>query len=362
MEQNYKQRSQPASTKRTQVRNTSDYFEEEEYDDYLPSRMPRSAIRYRVDMRTEPGFQTEDDEYIESSPNDEYTPYVSRARTSTGRSTNAAGAARSTTGRHTSSIRRTTSDDDIMARQTTGGRRSSNQTTGRNTTTGRQTRAVPAVRANSPTSGRVQAAPVRRTGPYASTSSSPARASRRSTSISTDDIQTGPGYSTNMNLPVPQDRPHYRQQHRVRFHWLVYVGLAMLFVTLGWLALTSLLRWCSVTLDDWRYGRPRTFQTDAYVGHSDSKTNPSHFIVVNLQRRVEIIEIPGGDASKAKIYTGPVLMGQDQDLAPVTLTFEDVNGDGKTDMIVNVQNSRFAYINDKGGFRPARDNEHGQLN
>ncbi len=74
---------------------------------------------------------------------------------------------------------------------------------------------------------------------------------------------------------------------------------------------------------------------------------------MNLNRRVLIIELPGGESSKAKIYNGPILIGQGQDLAPVTLTFQDVNGDGLVDMIVNVQDAHFVYINDSGTFRPS---------
>src|SRR2546425_1583080 len=44
----------------------------------------------------------------------------------------------------------------------------------------------------------------------------------------------------------------------------------------------------------WHYGRPRTFQTDAVVGHNDSAASPSHFIAINLNRHVEVIECPGG--------------------------------------------------------------------
>ena len=58
---------------------------------------------------------------------------------------------------------------------------------------------------------------------------------------------------------------------------------------------------------------------------------------------------------------GPTLVGADQDLAVVTLTFKDVNGDGMLDMIVNLQDSHFVFINDNGQFRPARPGENIQL-
>lgn len=146
-----------------------------------------------------------------------------------------------------------------------------------------------------------------------------------------------------------------------RFHWLVFVGIAMIVMLAGWMLLSMVMSWWQVTQDDIHYGRPRTYQTDQAVGHNDSSSNPSHFIALNLNRHIEIIEFPGGDATKARIYIGPVLIGQGQDLSVVTLTFKDVNGDGKPDMIVNVQDSRFVFINENNTFRPARAGENVQL-
>lgn len=137
---------------------------------------------------------------------------------------------------------------------------------------------------------------------------------------------------------------------RWRFHWLVFVGVAMFVMILGWIAFNALSNWWQVTQDDWHYGRPRTYQVDAVVGHNDSAATPSHFIAENLNRHIVIIEIPGGDTSKAKMYSGPTLIGSGQDLTPVTLTFKDVNGDGKLDMIVNVQDTHFVFLNQNGQF------------
>ena len=128
----------------------------------------------------------------------------------------------------------------------------------------------------------------------------------------------------------------------------------MLIMIIGWVAFNALGSWWQTTQDDWHYGRPRTFQTDAVVGHNDSSTNPSHFIALNLNRHALIIEMPGGDATKARIFNGPILIGPGQDLAPVTLSFQDVNGDGLLDMIVNVQDAHFVFINGGGTFHPAK--------
>ncbi len=145
-----------------------------------------------------------------------------------------------------------------------------------------------------------------------------------------------------------------RSRSRVRLHWLVFVGLAMFIMIIGWVAFNALESWWQVTQDDWHYGRPRTFQSDAVVGHKDSASTPSHFMAINLNRRILIIELPGGDSSKARIFNGPILIGQGQDLTPVTLSFRDVNGDGRPDMIVTVQDSYFVFLNDGSTFRPAR--------
>lgn len=142
-----------------------------------------------------------------------------------------------------------------------------------------------------------------------------------------------------------------------RAHPLLYLGVGMVAMLALWTLLTTAIGWWNTTMDDIHYGRPRTFQIDAVVGHNDSAANPSHFIAINLNSRIEIIEFPGGDGSKARIYLGPQLFGTGQDLVPVTLSFADVNGDHRPDMIIHFQSTRIVFINDQGGFRPLRPNE-----
>ena len=144
---------------------------------------------------------------------------------------------------------------------------------------------------------------------------------------------------------------------RSRAHWLLILGIGMLAMLALWVGGSMLLNWWQVTQDDWRYGRPRTFQTDAVVGHNDSAASPSHFLAINLNRHVEVIECPGGDCSHAVIYLGPTLFGDGEDLTPVTLTFQDVNGDRKPDMVIHIQEQRIVFINENGKFRPAKPGE-----
>ena len=136
-----------------------------------------------------------------------------------------------------------------------------------------------------------------------------------------------------------------------RTHWLVPLGAGMLlllplFLGANWIVSA----WQAHQLDA-TYGMPRTWQTDAVVGHHDSAAHPSHFIFENLDDHVVIIEIPGGDLSHTRVYAGPVLGGQDASGIPVTGSFQDVNGDGKPDLIVHLQDQTLVYLNDGTQFK-----------
>ena len=100
-----------------------------------------------------------------------------------------------------------------------------------------------------------------------------------------------------------------------------------------------------IWVDDLRYGRPRTMQISGVVGHNEGNGEPTHFVAMNLNRRVVVIEMPGGDATKAQVLQGPYLFGADEDLTPVRLRLTDVNHDGKNDLIISVKNEEMIYIN-----------------
>lgn len=151
--------------------------------------------------------------------------------------------------------------------------------------------------------------------------------------------------------------PRSKMQTRTGKAWythpMFYLGVGMISMLALWALVTMAANWWSVKWDDIQYGRPRTFQIDAVVGHNDSASTPSHFIVINLNGRIEVIEFPGGDGAKARIYIGPQLYGNGEDLVPVTLSFADVNGNHHPDMILHFQNTQIAFVNENGGFRPA---------
>jgi hypothetical protein len=140
-------------------------------------------------------------------------------------------------------------------------------------------------------------------------------------------------------------------------HPLLYLGIGMLGMLVLWTLIMGVTGWVGKTLDDIHYGYPRTYQTDAFVGHNETSGIPSHFIAINLHGHIEVIEFPGGDASHARIYMGPQLYTSGSDLIPATLTFADLNGNHLQDMIINVQGSQIVFINDQGQFRPMRSDE-----
>jgi hypothetical protein len=124
-------------------------------------------------------------------------------------------------------------------------------------------------------------------------------------------------------------------QPRRKLHWLFFVGLALLIMLLGWYALSMLGTWWQTHQDDVTYGNPRTYQTDAVVGHADSPTSPTHIIAVNLNGNIIVIELPGGDAGKARSYAITAIPGN-QGNPPVKLVFQDINRDGKLDLVVQI--------------------------
>lgn len=147
----------------------------------------------------------------------------------------------------------------------------------------------------------------------------------------------------NQQLVIHQSPPP-KKRHWPRLHPLVYVAITLLLIVgsnavVGW--------WHDHQFDQYEY--PRVSQLDAVVGHNDSATNPTHFLFLNLHGHVQIIEIPGGDASKERVFTGPTLMGDGQDLIPVTGEIRSEGG--RLDLIVHIQDQQIVYINDGSTFK-----------
>jgi len=123
------------------------------------------------------------------------------------------------------------------------------------------------------------------------------------------------------------------------------------------LVANSLISWGQIKLDDMRYGRPRTMHLAGIVGHEEGSSLPTQFVAMNLNRRVVVLEIPGGDVAKTRTLTGPYLFGANEDLTPVRLRLQHVNTDQQTDLVVSVKDEEIVYINENGSFRLINDGE-----
>ena len=140
-----------------------------------------------------------------------------------------------------------------------------------------------------------------------------------------------------------------RAPRRGRKHWSVYLVTGMATMTALVISLYSLGSWWQHVQDDWTYGMPRTYQTDAVVGHNhDSRAHPSHFLALNLRGQVEVFELPAGDPTKVRAFLGPTISGNGADQAVVTISFADLDHDGTPDMILHYGDSEEVLYN-KGG-------------
>jgi len=154
------------------------------------------------------------------------------------------------------------------------------------------------------------------------------------------------GVASNAVTPSMQtSRPGRMRARRLTAVMLMLGAVTALLLIM---LISALVSWYQGVMDNIHYGYPRTSQLDAVVGHNDSATNQTHFIFLNLHGHVEIIEIPGGDASRARIFTGPTLVGTGQDLIPVTGEIREQ--DGRRDLVVHIQNQQIVFVNDGNTF------------
>ena len=149
------------------------------------------------------------------------------------------------------------------------------------------------------------------------------------------------------NAPGQQQRPPRRRSK----HWSVYLVTGMATMTALVIGLYSLGSWWQHVQDDWTYGMPRTYQTDAVVGHNhDSSSHPSHFLAVNLKGRIEVFELPAGDPTKVRVFLGPTISGNGADQVVVTITFADSDHNGTPDLILHYGDSAEVLYNKGGTF------------
>ena len=195
----------------------------------------------------------------------------------------------------------------------------------------------------------------------------PARASKMQSYVDTTEVDDIPDSYFNPRIPSSAIRRdtqgnqvirrgnrqfvlHNESPPKRKVHWTLILGIGMALMLGLYLGLSWVTNWWVNHQLDATYGMPRTYQIDAVVGHEDSVVNPSHFIFLNLNGHVEIIELPGGNASKAKIYVGPVLFSDNASLVPVTGEFKNVGG--TEEMLVYIQDKTLVYVSDGTKFVP----------
>jgi hypothetical protein len=142
---------------------------------------------------------------------------------------------------------------------------------------------------------------------------------------------------------------------------ILWVGGAVVLAIVSFMLMSALVNWWNLWQDDMKYGRPRTMQANAYVGHNETGGKPSHFIAQNIDGQVNIIQYPGNDTSKTRVIQGPRLFGKNAALAPVIIEFQDVNADSHVDLLVSVDGQKLVYLNENGSFRPIRDDERSRV-
>jgi hypothetical protein len=149
---------------------------------------------------------------------------------------------------------------------------------------------------------------------------------------------------------APGPKPH--APRRRSKHWSVYLVTGMAAMTALVIGLYSLGSWWQHVQDDWTYGMPRTYQTDAVVGHNhDSSSHPSHFIAINLHGQVEVFELPAGDPTRVRVFLGPILSGNGADQVVVTVSFTDLDRDGTPDLVLRYGDSEEVFYNKGGTFQ-----------
>lgn len=147
---------------------------------------------------------------------------------------------------------------------------------------------------------------------------------------------------------VIHDEPPPRRRRRP--HWLVISGLSMIALLLLWVGLSWLSSWWNQRTLDATYEFPRVSQADAVVYPGDSAQHPSHYLFLNLQGTVLIIELPHGDSAHARTYKGPTIFADNPDSVPITGEFRVVNG--KIEMLVHIQNQVILFLFDGKQFQP----------
>ena len=117
---------------------------------------------------------------------------------------------------------------------------------------------------------------------------------------------------------------------------MIWLCLALIVMVGGWWLLSTVASWWTGVQENIKYGNPRTFQADQYVGLGDTPDHPDHFIALNLLGVIEVIQINPQDRTKDAVY---VLANVGNDSIPASVSFRDTTGSGHMDVIVTIGDS-----------------------
>src|SRR5260370_42365998 len=98
---------------------------------------------------------------------------------------------------------------------------------------------------------------------------------------------------------------------------VIWLCLVLIVMVVGWWLLSTVASWWQGVQENMKYGSPRTFQADRYVGLGDSSDHPDHFIALNLRGVIEVIQLNPRDHLKDAVY---VLVSVGNDSTPASLS------------------------------------------
>lgn len=138
------------------------------------------------------------------------------------------------------------------------------------------------------------------------------------------------------DAPVPAPKKPFLLQNHPWGSFLVGMALCYVLFLFGQ---QVVIPFVTATYDQWHYGDARLTQLDADVGHSGT----SHLIASYYHGHIVVIEILVSHPQDNRVY---VLSGfSDLPTLPVlTLSVQDINGDGKPDLIIKIEGTALQAV------------------
>jgi hypothetical protein len=143
--------------------------------------------------------------------------------------------------------------------------------------------------------------------------------------------------------------------------WLLQASVFALALLALTLAVNAGLAWAQRTLDDLRYGVPRTTHLAGVVGGGDSAAAPTRFIGLNSDGQISVLVLPGGDVGRLAVLQGPYVIGDTGSTAVPLLSLADLTGDGAPDLLVTIRGEVVVYANHDGTFALLTPEERARL-